>query len=1032
MKGRIITGRALVAKAWKPALLAVLLGFIEVSVSQPALAGLSDGLLVYFTFDTWEGPTVTDQSASGNNGRVVGTPAFVSQGMVGGAYHFTALYGTPCCSSFRDYIYLDSNPTSHLPQFSVSLWLKADTAANYKVTSAATWPPGSGWVLGFAYDEAWTDNPAGYQLHGPARFPGFVAGVWYHDVMTYDGVTYREYVNGELASEKVVDYPGALVGVGARLEIGAWSQHGFGYDGLVDEFRVYNRALTQAEVRELASVSGLPPECVIAGATNICTGATTELCGPDGMAGYSWSGPETLPDVQCVTVGTAGNYGLTVIDSHGASNTCSITVTVLGGNGGQAYVSNFENDFSKTVNTESSIWSYRWKSSFTRDGNYALLPYFRTNLPWAPQIPYYPIWTASDGQVYPLIGVNDSGGPIYDPAIDPGANWPWPNGQSTIHPLGSPDGSAFAVVSWLSPINGTVNIELRIADLDGRGSGGVAYYVDKGSAAGNLATGAIPEGGDTGFFWIYNIPVSIGDRLNFIIGPNGNYYNDSTRMFVEITSGVDVTPPTIICSSDIVATNDPGQCSAVVNYEASASDCSGIASLTSDPPSGSVFPIGPTTVTVTAVDNAGNSNSCSFTVTVLDGNGSQAVMYNFENDFSKTVNTESSIWSYRRKDSFTRDGVYALLPDFSTNLPWAPQMPYFPIWHVSESQFLPYIGVNDSGGQIYDPVTDPGAHWPWPNGQSSIHPSAVSNNGHDALAVVSWLSPFSGTVNIEMRITDLDGRTDGGGNGVAYYVDNGSAAGSLASGSIPNGGDTGFFWIYNVPVSAGDRLNFIIGPDGNNINNDSTRMFVEITSGMDITPPSITCPSNIVATIDPGQCSAVVNYEASASDCSGIASLTSEPPSGSAFPKGTTTVTVTAVNNAGNSNSCNFTVTVLDGEAPRVACRPAPNPSGKIHVPGKDGTSTNSPSGYYQLLAKDNCDPDPDIFVKDTGSSLVAGPFKDGDIVHVKHTGGEPRWSSPGTPPIVAVISLNGNALVGAADASGNVTPDANGCLVQP
>jgi len=149
-------------------------------------------------------------------------------------------------------------------------------------------------------------------------------------------------------------------------------------------------------------------------------------------------------------------------------------------------------------------------------------------------MPYFPIWTPSDSQFYPMIGVNDSGSPIYDPSIDTGANWPWPNGQSFIHPLGSPDGSAFAVVSWLSPFSGTVNVGLRITDLDNRG-GSVEYHADKGSAAGNFVSGTIPNGGDTGLFWISDVPVSVGDRLNFIIGPDGDYYNDATRMFVEIT-----------------------------------------------------------------------------------------------------------------------------------------------------------------------------------------------------------------------------------------------------------------------------------------------------------------------------------------------------------------------------------------------------------------------------------------------------------------------------------------------------------------
>jgi hypothetical protein len=182
----------------------------------------------------------------------------------------------------------------------------------------------------------------------------------------------------------------------------------------------------------------------------------------------------------------------------------------------QAFDYNFETDFSITTNAESSIWSYRWKDGFTRDGNYALLPFAHPGSEW----PYVPSWQRLTNDSYPFIGVSDSGDSI---------------GQSLIHPLGSPDGSAFAVVSWLSPTSGTVNIGLRITDVDPRGDDGVTFYADKGSAAGNLASVTIPEGGDTDLFWIYNVPVSVGDRLNFIIDPNGDYYNDATRMFVDIT-----------------------------------------------------------------------------------------------------------------------------------------------------------------------------------------------------------------------------------------------------------------------------------------------------------------------------------------------------------------------------------------------------------------------------------------------------------------------------------------------------------------
>ena len=89
--------------------------------------------------------------------------------------------------------------------------------------------------------------------------------------------------------------------------------------------------------------------------------------------------------------------------------------------------------------------------------------------------------------------------------------------------------------------------------------------------------------------------------------------NVSTCSFV--VTIVDTTPPQVTCSPDISVdtTNTAGQ---VVTYIAAASDPCGIASFGCQPPSGSLFPPGTTTVTCRATDGSGNSNACSFGVTV--------------------------------------------------------------------------------------------------------------------------------------------------------------------------------------------------------------------------------------------------------------------------------------------------------------------------------------------------------------------------------------------------------------------------------
>ena len=82
----------------------------------------------------------------------------------------------------------------------------------------------------------------------------------------------------------------------------------------------------------------------------------------------------------------------------------------------------------------------------------------------------------------------------------------------------------------------------------------------------------------------------------------------------------DTEQPAITCPSNQTAANDPGQCSAVVNYPAASAmdNCSGPLTPVCTPPSGSTFPKGITLVNCTVQDAAMNSASCGFTVTVND------------------------------------------------------------------------------------------------------------------------------------------------------------------------------------------------------------------------------------------------------------------------------------------------------------------------------------------------------------------------------------------------------------------------------
>lgn len=80
----------------------------------------------------------------------------------------------------------------------------------------------------------------------------------------------------------------------------------------------------------------------------------------------------------------------------------------------------------------------------------------------------------------------------------------------------------------------------------------------------------------------------------------------------------DTQAPTITCSN-IIKSNDPNQCGAVVILAPTASDnCPGV-TVACSPASGSFFPKGTTTVSCTAKDSSNNTSApCGFTVTVND------------------------------------------------------------------------------------------------------------------------------------------------------------------------------------------------------------------------------------------------------------------------------------------------------------------------------------------------------------------------------------------------------------------------------
>jgi DNA-binding beta-propeller fold protein YncE len=132
----------------------------------------------------------------------------------------------------------------------------------------------------------------------------------------------------------------------------------------------------------------------------------------------------------------------------------------------------------------------------------------------------------------------------------------------------------------------------------------------------------------TGATLTVNLPTGTHTITLTVTDTGGGSDTDDVVVTVQDTLAPDIT-----CPANVVVTlpMNSTATSMVVNYPAvTATDsCSSSVTVNSTPASGSVFPVGTTTVNATADDGAGHTSTCSFTVTV---------QYNFAGFFPPVAN----------------------------------------------------------------------------------------------------------------------------------------------------------------------------------------------------------------------------------------------------------------------------------------------------------------------------------------------------------------------------------------------------------
>jgi hypothetical protein len=199
------------------------------------------GLVAAYSFDQGTGTTVPDASGNGNTGTLSNT-SWSPSGKYGGALSFN---GTSSLVS------IDDSSGLHLSGgMTLEAWVNASLLTNKKARTVLIKEnaPDLQYAL---YANTDTNLPSGnifttaeFDTRGTATVS---VNTWTFLAATYDGSSLSLYVNGTLVSTKPVI--GSMSPSTGKLRIGGNTIWNEWFKGLIDEVRIYNRALSVAEIQ---------------------------------------------------------------------------------------------------------------------------------------------------------------------------------------------------------------------------------------------------------------------------------------------------------------------------------------------------------------------------------------------------------------------------------------------------------------------------------------------------------------------------------------------------------------------------------------------------------------------------------------------------------------------------------------------------------------------------------------------------------------------------------------------------------------
>jgi len=240
----------------------IAMGRIAWADPSPACSGITEGLVACYPFDG----NANDGSGNGNHGTPQSGVSFV-EGKIGKAAKFDG--------GINGYIKIPHNATQKFDhQFSVAGWVLSNGRGGVLFTKYSWAAAGGGgkgfWVSGsddliYSLTNSAISTGSLFNTSGDVEYrPVYKipSNIFQYFTVTYNQGKAQIYINGEFKLEKYLPHLGTLENNYDML-IGAFftndgttvysSINGRSFDGLLDDLRIYNRTLSESEIKQLYS-----------------------------------------------------------------------------------------------------------------------------------------------------------------------------------------------------------------------------------------------------------------------------------------------------------------------------------------------------------------------------------------------------------------------------------------------------------------------------------------------------------------------------------------------------------------------------------------------------------------------------------------------------------------------------------------------------------------------------------------------------------------------------------------------------------